>query len=78
MNVQMLEYATLFRYLLKWCLLATLLGLITGSACALFLWLLDVVTEFTIRSCLAPWVVARCRCCCRHRVLAVRENRRKW
>ena len=45
MNVNGLEYATLFRYLLKWGLLATLLGLITGSACALFLRLLDVVTE---------------------------------
>ncbi len=57
MNVNGLEYATLFRYLMKWCLLATLLGLITGSACALFLRLLDVVTELRFANAWLLWLL---------------------
>ena len=38
------EQATLGWYLLKWLLLGTALGLVVGSACALFLWSLEIVT----------------------------------
>ncbi|HZZ72378.1 MAG TPA: voltage-gated chloride channel family protein [Pirellulales bacterium] len=39
------DHVSLSLYVLKWVLLGGILGLIVGSACALFLWLLEEVTE---------------------------------
>lgn len=43
------EQIQLSRFLLKWVCLATPLGIVTGTACALFLWSLDVVTNLRLQ-----------------------------
>ena len=40
-----LEYLQLGRYVLKWAIIASPLGALVGSACALFLWSLDWATQ---------------------------------
>ena len=39
------EHLRLAAYVLRWCLIATPVALVIGSACALFLWLLDWATK---------------------------------
>ncbi|WP_437224902.1 voltage-gated chloride channel family protein [Planctomicrobium sp. SH661] len=48
------HHATIGRSMLKWIALAVPVGIITGSACALFLWLLDVVTVLRFQN---PWLL---------------------
>jgi H+/Cl- antiporter ClcA len=48
------EHLALGRYVVKWCALVTPVGLMSGAACALFLWSLDVVT--TTRES-HPWLL---------------------
>jgi len=43
------EYASLARFLIKWSIFATPVGLMVGSACALFLWSLDEATTARLR-----------------------------
>lgn len=53
MQASVREYGALAVYLTKWLLLASVLGLVVGSACALFLWSLDLVTHFRFEN---PWL----------------------
>ena len=54
MQVTVREYGTLAVYLGKWLLLAGVLGLLVGSACAVFLWSLDLVTSVRFAN---PWLL---------------------
>ncbi len=54
MKVTVREYGALAVYLGKWLLLAGVLGLLVGSACALFLWSLDLVTSIRFEN---PWLL---------------------
>lgn len=45
----------MFRYLFRWLLLAAVLALVTGSAVALFLWALDVVTTLRVANPALLW-----------------------
>lgn len=53
-HVSVREHLALGKYFLKWLLLATPLGLVTGTACALFLWLLNEATRYRA---LNPWLL---------------------
>ena len=44
-------------YLLKWTLLASLLGILTGSSCALFLWLLDHCSRWQAENSWLLWLL---------------------
>ena len=44
-------------YLLKWTLLASLLGILTGSACALFLWLLEHCSRIQAENSWLLWLL---------------------
>ena len=44
-------------YLLKWTLLASLLGILTGSSCALFLWLLDHCSRLQAENSWLLWLL---------------------
>ncbi len=45
------------RYLLKWILLAGVLGMLTGSSCALFLWLLDHCARLQAENSWLLWLL---------------------
>ncbi|MFO0999450.1 MAG: voltage-gated chloride channel family protein [Planctomycetaceae bacterium] len=45
------------RYLLKWILLASILGMLTGSSCALFLWLLDHCSTLQAENSWLLWLL---------------------
>jgi H+/Cl- antiporter ClcA len=54
MRVYLQEQMALIGYVLKWLVLAIMLGLIVGSACALFLWSLELVTNLRFGN---PWLL---------------------
>ena len=48
---------TATRYLLKWILLASVLGMLTGSSCALFLWLLEHCSRLQAENSWLLWLL---------------------
>ena len=54
MQVSVREFWALLVYLLKWVLIAGLLGVIVGSACAFFLWSLELATVTRLSN---PWLL---------------------
>ena len=54
MQVNVRELWALVVYLVKWFLIAGLLGTIVGSACAFFLWALELATTTRIAN---PWLL---------------------
>lgn len=49
------EQLSTLTWCLKWLLITLVVGVLTGSACALFLWLLDEATTFRLRQAWMPW-----------------------